>query len=191
MVVLLLVSLKAYSISYPAKIWFLDGTIKSNVERIIIDSAHQMIVYLDKNKFNQAYFDEIFAITSDYDTVILTPVRAIGNEQISTEQMFELLQGIYDGLHSKHYQIFIESMALSYLSNLAFCEQNIIVRNAANLINFYYHCIKPIAKDKVKTFYDMGYQIGLQKRRVVETAAGIVVGNYLEMLTEAALMGSN
>ena len=189
---LLLAAPNIWSFSYPATIWFLDGTILDSIYHLSMDSANQMIIYMDRNKFKTAYFDEVFAITTEQDTFIVTPVEQlkVNGFNMDNERMFMLLKGIHDGLHSKHCRTFFSSLAISYLSNLALCGQNVVVRNVPNLVNFFYQCTKPIHTEKIRTFYDMGYNIGLQKRKILETGAGIVAGLYLELLTEAALTSS-
>ncbi len=186
---LLLAAPHSWSFTSPATIWFLDGTILDSIYQLSIDSAKQIVIYMDRNKFKTAYFDEIFAITTGQDTIIVTPVEQLKVNGLSMDnnRMFMLLKGIHDGLRSKHYRTFFSSLAVSYLSNLAFCGQNVIVRNVPNLVNFFYQCTKPVHTDKIRTFYDIGYNIGLQKRKILETGAGIVAGLYLELLTEAAL----
>ncbi len=190
LVALLLGSLlHAYAITYPATIWFLDGTIKCGITHLAIDSASQTVVYLYRDRFKTAFFDEIFAITSEQDTLIFTDLEKINfnNMRLRNCQMFQLLQGIHDGLTARHYRTFFTSLGLSYFSNIAFINQNVLVRNIPNLVNFFFQCSKTVEFDPNKSFYEIGYNIGLQKRKVIETAAGIVVGTYMELATEAIL----
>ena len=193
--VMLLVAIpffKLLAITYPATIWFYDGTIKNNITHIILDSANRVVLYLDKNRYKTAFWDEVFAITSDEDTIIVTSPKQIPGSSfnLDEEQTFQLLQGIHDGFTAKHYKTFLSSMAISYVSNLALLGQNVVVRNVPNLVNFYYHACSRVKSAKCRNMYELGFQIGLQKRKVIETASGIIIGIYLELLTESAIVSN-
>ena len=181
------------NIHYPVTIWFFDGTIKQNIPKIIIDSNSYTILYFDRNKYKTAFWDEVFAITSEQDTLIITPLAEIPCTEVNylnTKETFELLSGIHDGFYAKHYKTFFTSLTISYLSNLAFAGENVVIRNIPNLITFYYNACTKIKSSKCKNMYEFGFQIGLQKRKVLETAFGIVAGIYLELVTENTLISN-
>ena len=192
LLLLLMAAPPGWSLTFPATIWFLDGTIKSNVGHIVFDSTNMVIVYLDRNKFKEAYFDEVFAVTTSDDTIIITSVTKLDKYRIcqNDDQMFLFLKGIHDGFKSKHYKTFLTSTAITYFSNLLMLQQNVIVRNLPSMVYFLNNASKPLDMKFCADYYSFGYKIGLQKRKVVETAAGTIAGIYLEMATEALLFSN-
>ncbi len=172
----------------PVAIWFLDGTVVRKPSFFDIDSMARCIYYSKNNgRAKIAYFEEVFAITMPDDTLYFYYDK---DWNLSKKDVFMILKGIDDGFRTRHYRNFIISFLLTYTSNVVLGGTNTVVRNIPSVLNFTAVAAKPV-KPEGKSYYRLGYEVGLKRRKVLETTAGIVAGLYAYMATEALMQGGN